>query len=177
MGVRQYSVRSFRMARKNHFLVLMVLVPLSFISTRTFAGTVTGPIQVATSGKGFPNGTLTFSLTQAAVVSGTATIVTSPVNCYTDALGNVVGLPNPLALPVLSAVNGGGILPPGNYFVRTTWANSSGETAPGPERNLNTTVAGALVVQVPVNPPINATQWKIYISTTAGTETLQSTQA
>ncbi len=164
------------MARKNNVLVLMVLLPLSFISTRTFAGTVTGPIQVATSGKGFPNGTLTFSLTQAAVVSGTATIVTSPVNCYTDALGNVVGLPNSLALPVLSAVNGGGTLPPGNYFVRTTWANSSGETAPGPERNFNTTLAGALVVQVPVNPPANATQWKIYISTTTGAETLQATQ-
>jgi hypothetical protein len=117
----------FTWPEKNHFLVLFVLLSGSI---RLFAGTVTGQIQLASSGKGFPNGTLTFTLTQAAVVSGTATIVTSPVNCYTDALGNVVGLPNPLALPVLSAMNGGGTLPAGNYFVRTTWANSSGETAP-----------------------------------------------
>jgi hypothetical protein len=161
------------MARKNHFLVLFVLLSGSI---RLFAGTVTGQIQLASSGKGFPNGTLTFTLTQAAVVSGTATIVTSLVNCYTDALGNVVGLPNPLALPVLSAMNGGGTLPAGNYFVRTTWANSSGETAPGPEKNINTTQTGVLVVQVPVNPPATATQWKIYIGTATGTETLQATQ-
>jgi hypothetical protein len=77
---------------------------------------------------------------------------------------------------MLSNINGGGTLPAGNYFVRTTWTNSSGETVPGPERSINTTLAGALVVQAPVNPPANATQWKIYISTTTGTETLQATQ-
>ncbi len=163
------------MFKKNYFAVVSLLF-LCLNPTSLSAGTITGPIQLASSGKGFPNGTLTFTLTQAAVVSGTATIVTSPVNCYTDGLGNVVGLPNPLALPVLSSVNGGGTLPPGNYFVRTTWANSSGETATGPERSINITQAGQLVVQVPSNPPANATQWKIYISATTGTETLQATQ-
>ena len=164
------------MSRKNLSAIAFLLL-IFVTSAITFAGTITGPIQLASSGKGFPNGTLTFTLTQAAVVSGTATIVTSPVNCYTDGLGNVVGLPNPLALPVLSTINGGGTLPAGNYFVRTTWANSSGETAPGPERSINTSQAGALVVQAPSNPPANTTQWKIYISTTTGAETLQATQA
>jgi hypothetical protein len=163
------------MFKKNYFAVVSLLF-LCFNPASLSAGTITGPIQLASSGKGFPNGTLTFTLTQAAVVSGTATIVTSPVNCYTDGLGNVVGLPNPLALPVLSSVNGGGTLPPGNYFVRTTWANSSGETVPGPERSINITQPGQLVVQVPANPLANATQWKIYISATTGTETLQATQ-
>ncbi len=163
------------MFKKNYFAVVSLLF-LCLNPASLSAGTITGPIQLASSGKGFPNGTLTFTLTQAAVVSGTATIVTSPVNCYTDALGNVVGLPNPLALPVLSSVNGGGTLPPGNYFVRTTWANSSGETVPGPERSINITQAGQLVVQVPANPSANATQWKIYIGATTGTETLQATQ-
>src|SRR5205807_7168776 len=65
----------------------------------------------------------------------------------------------------------------GTYFVRTTWANSSGETVASPERNIVTTAAGTLVVQVPANLPANATQWKIYIGVTTGTETLQSTQS
>lgn len=164
------------MFKKNYLAVVSLLFVISLKPVSLLAGTITGPIQLASSGKGFPNGTLAFTLTQAAVVSGTATIVTSPVNCYTDGLGNVVGLPNPLALPVLSSVTGGGTLPPGNYFVRTTWANSSGETAPGPERSININLAGQLVVQVPANPPANATQWKIYIGATSGAETLQSTQ-
>jgi hypothetical protein len=58
------------------------------------AGTVTGQIQTATSGP-VPNGTLTLTLTQAAVQSGTALIVSSPVSCYTDSGGNVRGLPTP----------------------------------------------------------------------------------
>src|SRR5205807_2154484 len=91
-------------------------------------------------------------------------------------LGNVVGLPNPPALPVLSSINGAGSLPQGNYFVRYTWANSSGETAPGPEKNISTSQTGTLVVQAPANPPANATQWKIYISNALGAETLQATQ-
>ncbi|HEV3036509.1 MAG TPA: hypothetical protein VHA33_01740 [Candidatus Angelobacter sp.] len=163
------------MPRKNLSAVLSLSL-IFLIPANVYAGTVTGPIQLASTGKGFPNGTLTFTLTQAAVVSGTATIVTSPVNCYTDGQGNVVGLPNPVALPVLSTINAGGTLPAGNYFVRTTWANSSGETAPGPERSINMTQAGALVVQAPANPPANATQWKIYISAATGAETLQATQ-
>jgi hypothetical protein len=164
------------MKRKKYFVVLLTLLQLSLNPLHALAGTITGQIQLSSSGKGLPNGTLTFTLTQAAVVSGTATIVTSPINCYTDALGNVVGLPNPQALPVVSAMNGSGSLPPGNYFLRTTWANSSGETVPGPERNLNITQTGTLVVQAPVNPPANASQWKIYVSTAAGTETLQAVE-
>jgi hypothetical protein len=164
------------MAGKHCFVILWTLLLISLNPVCAFAGTVTGQIQLASNGKGVPNGTLTFTLTQVAVASGSATVVTSPVSCYTDGGGNVVGLPNPSALPVLSAMNGGGTLPAGSYFVRTTWANSSGETVPGPEKNISTTQAGALVVQVPVNPPANAIQWKIYISSTTGTETLQATQ-
>ena len=156
--------------------LLFAVLLISMASIRIYAGTLTGQIQFASSGRGVPNGTLTFNLSQAAIVSGTATVVTSGVNCYTDALGNIVGLPNPLTAPALSS-NGSGSLPAGTYFVRTTWANSSGETVASPERNIVTTAAGTLVVQVPANPPANATQWKIYIGVTTGTETLQSTQS
>ena len=140
------------------------------------AGTVNGQIQIASSGKGVANGVLTFTLSQPAVVSGTATIVTTPVNCYTDALGNVVGLPNPQVLPVLSNNPGSGSLPSGSYYVRYTWANSSGESVASPEAQRVTTQTGTLIVQTPANPPGNATQWKIYIGTAAGAETLQATQ-
>jgi len=147
------------------------------IFARAYAGTVTGQIQTASSGKGVANGTLTFTLSQPAVVSGTATVVTSPVNCYTDVAGNVVGLPNPQSAPVLSSNSGSGTLPAGSYYVRYTWANSSGETVSSTEAVRATTVTGTLIVQSPANPPVNATQWKIYISTTPGSETLQTTQA
>lgn len=155
------------------FVVLVFVVVLN----DAHAGTIGGAVQLASSGKGVANGVFTFTLTQPAVASGTAVVVTSPVNCYTDGSGNVVGLPNPLTAASLSSNAGGGTLPAGNYFVRYTWANASGETVAGPEVSRTTTATGVLVVQVPVNPPASATQWKIYISTAAGTETLQSTQA
>jgi hypothetical protein len=153
-------------------LTLLLLLPAPL----AYAGTVTGQIQLASSGKGLANGTLTFTLSQAAVVSGTASIVTSPVSCYTDASGNVVGLPNPLTSPSLSPNSGSGSLPPRTYFVRYTWANTSGETVGSGEAVLTTTQNGTLIVQVPANPPANATQWKIYIGTASGGETLQATQ-
>src|SRR5579859_2667337 len=85
------------------------------------AGTVTGPVQ-SPSGGGLPNAVFTFQLTQPAVVSGTATIVTTPVNCYTDSLGNVVGLPGnsgaSVPAPSLSSNIGVGTLPGGTYFVK-----------------------------------------------------------
>jgi len=156
------------------FAVVMLVFVVAL--DRTYAGTITGAIQLASSGKGVANGVLTFTLSQPAVASGSATIVTSPVNCYTDALGNVVGLPNPLSAASLSSNAGGGTLPAGNYFVRYTWANASGETVASPEVLRTTSQTGVLVVQAPGNPPANATQWKIYISASAGAETLQSTQ-
>ena len=83
------------------FAVVMLVFVVAL--DRTYAGTITGAIQLASSGKGVANGVLTFTLSQPAVASGSATIVTSPVNCYTDALGNVVGLPNPLSAATLSS--------------------------------------------------------------------------
>ena len=163
------------MARKIHFKIFTLILFTAFF-TRAYAGTVNGQIQIASSGRGVANGTLTFTLSQPAVVSGTATVVTSPVNCYTDASGNVVGLPNPQSAPVLSSNSGSGTLPAGSYYVRYTWANSSGETVASTEAVRTTTQTGTLIVQTPANPPANATQWKIYISTASGAETLQTTQ-
>jgi len=93
--------------------LLFAVLLISIVGIRVYAGTVTGQIQFASSGRGVPNGTLTFNLTQAAIVAGQGTVVTSGVNCYTDALGNIVGLPNPLTAPSLSS-NGSGSLAAGN---------------------------------------------------------------
>jgi len=143
--------------------------------TLAHAGTITGQIQTASSGRGVANGVFTFTLSQPAVVSGSASIVTSPVNCYTDAFGNVVGLPNPLTAPAASSSAGSG-LPAAAYRVRYTWANSSGETVAGPALVITTTLTGSLTVQVPPNPPAGASVWNIYIGTSAVAETLQATQ-
>src|SRR5437764_6439283 len=163
------------MAHKIYFKIFIVILFTTFF-VRAYAGTINGQIQIASSGRGVANSTLTFTLSQPAVVSGTATVVTTPVNCYTDASGNVVGLPNPQSAPVLSTNSGSGTLPAGSYYVRYTWANSSGETVASAEAVRATTLTGTLIVQAPANPPVNATQWKIYVSTTSGAETLQTTQ-
>ncbi|MBZ5523749.1 MAG: hypothetical protein LAP21_16065 [Acidobacteriia bacterium] len=164
------------MARIRGFRILLLGSMFGLLcQTPAHGGTVTGQIQMTTSGRGVSNGTLTFTLTQAAVVSGSASIATSPVNCFTDAVGKVVGLPNPLSAPAVSTSPGAG-LPAGTYLVRYTWANSSGETVASPPTVITTTSAGSLGLQVPANPPANATQWKIYIGTSTLAETLQSTQ-
>jgi hypothetical protein len=156
------------------FFPWLVILVTALNPLTVHAGTVSGAIQLVATGRGVANGTLTFTLSQPAVVSGTATVVTTPVNCYTDGSGNVVGLPNPLVAPVLSR-NGSGSLPAGTYFVRYTWGSGGNETMPSPEASFNMPQPGSLIVSVPANPPANATQWNIYIGTAANAETLQDT--
>lgn len=138
------------------------------------AGTVTGQIQTPSTGRGVSNGTLTFTLSQAAVISGTAAMVAN-ANCWTDTSGNVVGLPGDAAVaaPVLSSNLGSGSLAAGTYFVRYTWANGTGESQASAERSFTLTSAGTLVVQAPSGVPQAATSMKVYISASSGSETLQ----
>ena len=64
-------------------LVISLFFPvLGLFSTPLYAGTISGQIQTATRGV-VGNGTLTFSLSQPGVLSGSATLVTSTVSCYT----------------------------------------------------------------------------------------------
>src|SRR5258708_35326914 len=67
--------------------------------TLAHAGTITGQIQTATSGRGDAHGGFTFTQAQPAVVSRSPSIGTSPVNCCTEHFRNVVGLLNPLTGP------------------------------------------------------------------------------
>lgn len=156
---------------KNPFILFFAGLTLA---AQALAGTIIGQIQTPSTGHGVANGTLTFTLSQAAVVSGTATLAGNGV-CWTDSAGNVVGLPGDAAVaaPVLSSNLGSGSLPAGTYFVRYTWANATGESQPSPERSLVLGSSGTLIVQAPVNVPALATSMKVYVGTTSGGETLQ----
>jgi len=153
-------------------LAVLALLAVSMVSR---AGTITGQITTAANGA-IANGTLTLTLSQYAVVSGTAAIAPAAVNCYTDSVGNVVGLPNPLAAPVLSVNLGSGSLPSGTYYVVYAWSNSTGTTFYSPESSILLTGAGTLIVAVPASPPASATNWKIFIGTTSLGETQQISQ-
>src|SRR5690242_1375369 len=120
-----------------------------------WSGTVAGTIQTAT-GAAVPNGTLTFSLSQAATVAGTATVVTTPVSCFTDGSGVVVGEPNPLAAPVVSTNTASGSLAAGSYYTRVTYWDASGETVASPEAVTVLSSTGTLTVSVPAKQPSTA---------------------
>lgn len=160
---------------KNTFTLFFALLCMALPA---MAGTVTGQIQAPSTGRGVANGTLTFTLSQAAVVSGTATLAGNGT-CWTDSTGNIVGLPGDgaVAAPVLSSNLGSGSLGSGTYFVRTTWANATGESQPSAERSLALGSSGTLIVQAPVNVPALATSMKVYIGSASGGETLQGSVA
>ncbi|HLJ88817.1 MAG TPA: hypothetical protein VKZ53_18505 [Candidatus Angelobacter sp.] len=136
------------------------------------AGTITGTVTSTASGP-VVNGAFTFTLTQPAVLAGTATITAQSVSCYTDANGNVVGEPNPLAGPVVTSNLASGTLVAGTYFVRLTYQDATGETIASPETAFTMTGPGTLIVNAPVVQPAGATTFRVYISTTSGAEKLQ----
>ncbi|HWZ44009.1 MAG TPA: hypothetical protein VNW97_11055 [Candidatus Saccharimonadales bacterium] len=138
------------------------------------AGTVIGQFQTPSAARGVVNGTLTFALSQTAVVSGTAMVVNSG-NCWTDTNGSVVGLPGDAAIaaPALSSNLGSGSLAGGTYYVRYTWANATGESQASAERSQTLGSTGTLVVQAPVNVPATAASMRIYIGVAAGAESFQ----
>jgi hypothetical protein len=152
--------------------VLTLGIVALFCLASAFAGTVTGTVQNAASGP-VANGTFGFTLTQGAMVVGTANVVPTTVNCYTDGNGNLVGEPNPLALPVVSSNLGSGTLAAGVYFVRLTYQDATGETVASPEVSFTMTGIGTLIVTAPLIQPAGVTAYRVYISTATGTETLQ----
>lgn len=153
---------------------LTVVLAVLLFTVQSRAGTVTGVEQNAQQGP-LPNATFTFTLTQAAVVSGTASVVPSSVNCYTDSNGNVVGLPTPLSA-TLSVNLASGTLPGGTYYIRSAWNNTSGTTQASAEQVQVLASSGTLIITPPTNKqPGAATQYNVYIGTTSGGETLQGT--
>jgi hypothetical protein len=149
----------------------LVWLLLLCFTAQSFASTVTGQIQNAQGGA-VANGVLTFQLTQGATISGTASLVSTSVSCYTDANGNIVGEPNPLVAPVLTPINGIGTLPAGTYFVKITYFDASGESAPSPEGVTAVTAGGnTITVSAPITQPASASGYNVYVSTTSGVYT------
>lgn len=154
------------------FIVAFLLLNANSIM---LAGTITGQLQLPSAGQGIRNNTVTFTLTQPAVVAGTATVVSAPWSCWTDTSGNIVGLPgdSAVAAPVLSSNLITGSFASGTYFVKYTWKNGTGESQPSAERNLVLSHSGTLILQAPASVPVAATLMQVYIGTSPNGETLQ----
>lgn len=135
---------------------------------------ITGQIQTATGGS-LTNSTLSFALSQPAIVSGTSSIASSTSNCYTSSAGNIVGVPDPLALPVLTVNTSSGTLPAANYYVKLVYVSMSGKSLPSPEASTVLSAMGTLNINAPLIHPTSATGYAVYISSSSGTETLQGT--
>lgn len=146
---------------------------IALISAVAQAGTITGTLQTP-SGLPVKNGTLTFQLQQVGLINGTGAIAATTSQCYTSNDGTVVGLPNPLAMPIVATqTSGAGSLPAGIYYMEITLANNSGETVVSPELQIQLSSTGSLIVSLPTTFPTAATQVNVYIGTARGAETLQ----
>lgn len=68
-----------------------------------------------------------------------------------------------------------GALAATTYFVKCTWVDQYGrETTAGTEASRAVAINKVLNVAQPASPPANAIGWKVYVSLTTNTETLQS---
>lgn len=155
-----------------------ILIILLLAVSQAFAGNVTGVVQTA-GGNPISNGTLGFTPTTAAVVVGQFVQTASTVNCYTDNFGNVVGIPNPLTLPVVVAGNAGSLTASTTYYIQFTFYNSgnSTESVPSPELAFTLSPGNSSISITAFGDTQfgNATGYKVYASTTSGAEKLQQT--
>jgi hypothetical protein len=153
------------------------LLLLFAVSLPVFAGTITGQIQTATGGA-IKNGTLTFALSQPGVLSGTASVASSAVSCYTDNSGNVVGVPDPIVPPSFNTNSIGGPLSAGTYYIKIAYSVSGNTTVSNvsPEATVVLSSGGQIFVTSPTVQPTGALAgYNVYASTTSGTETYQGT--
>lgn len=155
-----------------------ISVLLSLLAVIASAGTITGTIQ-GPSGLPVKNSTLNFMLTQPGMAIGTGLIVPSSASCYTSSDGTVIGLPNPLGLPLAAVNTLSGTLPGGTYYVQVAFylGTSATTTQVSSELQVQLSSTGSLIVSPPVTFPDAATGMAVYIGTASGTETLQGVTA
>ncbi len=163
-------------AGRRRFLTIMkirALLTLMMAAATAYGGTITGTLQ-GPSGLPVKNGTLTFNLQQAGLIVGSGSVVPATAACYTSIDGSVVGLPNPLALPVTSITYGSGTMAAGMYFVVFTFYDSAGNhTLASPELEVQLTGTGSLMISPPASFPANAAGITVYAGTVSGAETAQ----
>lgn len=154
---------------------LLVIVLCALMIQPAYAGSVTGLLQSG-GGQVLPNATLTFTPTMFAILAGSFVQTAASINCYTDALGNVVGLPNPLVQPTAAAANAGTLTAATNYFLQFTYTGPGTESAPSPELVFNLPGGQSSInFTAPVLQPVGATGYKVWASLTSGGEKLQQT--
>lgn len=150
-------------------------------------GTITGQIASATGGP-IKSGTLSFNLSQPAIISGNYSVATNQASCYTTSgrlatqpAGFAVGLPDPVVVPVVSTNTSSGTLAAGTYWVALTYWNSvltetgfaTYETIASPPVQVALVSEGSLVVNAPTLQPPSAGGYNIYIGTTSASVILQ----
>ncbi len=84
---------------------------------------------------------------------------------------NMKKIANPTAAPTLGEVSTVG-LPAATYYVEYTWVNGAGETGSSPEASYTTGIGYGLTVSTTFSGTV--TSANIYVSTTSGSETLQT---
>jgi hypothetical protein len=152
---------------------MKVLLTLILAAGAAYGGTVTGTLQ-GPSGLPVKNGTLTFNLQQAGLIAGSGSVVPATASCYTSIDGSVVGVPNPLTLPVTSITYGSGTMAAGVYFVVYTFYDNAGNRSlPSPELEVQLTGTGTLIVSPPASFPANAAGITVFVGTVSGAETGQ----
>lgn len=156
-------------------LFLLVLCGVAHAQTATLIGTISAPQTTAP----LRNATLQFALSQAAIVTGTATLTTSPVTCSTSIDGSIHLLPNVLAPPVAAANYSSGSVPSGTYYVALSYITTAAatETLVGPTIAVAMSGTGNLRVIAPTLQPTGAAAYRVYVGTTPTALHLQSTVA
>jgi hypothetical protein len=154
-------------------LKIKTLLTLILGTATAYGGTVTGTL-VGPSGLPIKNGTLSFGLLQAGLIIGSGSVVPTTASCYTSADGSVVGTPNPLTLPNTTVTYGSGTMAAGIYYVVFTFYDGLGNrTLASPERQVQLTSTGSLIITPPASFPSSAAGITAFVGTVSGAETAQ----
>lgn len=167
------------MAKTKSLLSVLVGILFFCVAARAADVTVTGTVTTPNTSVPLRSGTLSFTLNQAAVVTGTAVLTTTPVTCATDTAGAIRGLPTPLTQVSATPNYASGSLPTASYVLAFSYWNLSGvttvETAVGPQIGLSMAMTGKADVAAPTLQPAAASGYRVYLGTTTSNLKLQNT--
>lgn len=142
----------------------------AFAQTTTLTGTISAP----QTSNPLKSGNLAFQLSQASVITGTATLTTQSVFCSTDNSGNIKLLPDPQTTLSATPNYASGSITAGAWFVGFTYYVAGTESAISPAIGLSLSGTGRLNVIAPTRQPSTATGYSVYLGTSPSTLKKQS---